>query len=146
MKPFLDVLPDHRPAFCGREHHVNQATCVTVRHDYANSYFHSTLPRTVVLGYSQPSPSTSSGQALAGLFLALIVYPGLASWATFSRPFGTGRSSHTPHSNGRWAFSALQGGAPAYTGARTQNILYAWIGQNPIYLGACLASGLSFRA
>jgi hypothetical protein len=34
-----------------------------------------------VLGYSQPS--------LAGLFLALIVYPGLASWATPSRPCGT---------------------------------------------------------
>jgi hypothetical protein len=31
---FLDVLPDHRPAFCGREHHVNQATCVAVRHGF----------------------------------------------------------------------------------------------------------------
>jgi len=34
-----------------------------------------------VLGHSQPS--------LAGLFLPLIVYPGLASWATFRRPCGT---------------------------------------------------------
>jgi hypothetical protein len=44
-----------------------------------------------VLGYSQPSPSTSSGQALAGLFRSVKSYPGLTSWATFSRPFGTDR-------------------------------------------------------
>jgi len=42
-------------------------------------------PRTGVLGHSQPS--------LAGLFLIVIPTqdwrPGLASWATLSRPFGT---------------------------------------------------------
>src|ERR1700677_2139435 len=43
-------------------------------------------PRTRVLGYYQPS--------LAGLFLALSLHPGLASWATISRPFGTGFSLH----------------------------------------------------
>ena len=39
----------------------------------------SSLPRTGVLGYFQPS--------LPGLSRIFQVYPGLASWTTFSRPF-----------------------------------------------------------
>ncbi len=65
VKHFLDVFANHRPPFCGREHHVNQATCVTVRHDYSREFvFSFECTQDGVLGYSQPS--------LAGLFLALM--------------------------------------------------------------------------
>ena len=73
MKPFPGVFPDRRPAFRGREHHMNQATCVTVRHGFspfnctqdwspgtfsavpAGLFVAQALPRTSVLGYFQPS-------------------------------------------------------------------------------------------
>jgi hypothetical protein len=111
VEHFLDILPDHRPAFCGSEHHVNQATCVAVRHDFdRGSYSHSSVPRTVVLGHSQPSlaglvsvwecePRTNVlGYSQPSLrdwtvhFSDLTVpsshlNPGLSSWAILSRPW-----------------------------------------------------------
>jgi hypothetical protein len=39
------------------------------------------LPRTIALGYSQPS--------LAGLFFSFFLTQDLSSWATLSHPFGT---------------------------------------------------------
>ena len=67
IEPFPDVLRDRRTTPRGRKHHMNQTTCVTVRHGF------SRLSRLVlifectqdcVLGYSQPS--------LAGLYPVLI--------------------------------------------------------------------------
>jgi hypothetical protein len=89
VKHFLDIFVDHRPAFCGREHHVNQATCVTVRHGYSREFV---LPVECTQDECPGIFSAVPGGTVPGSY----VYPGLASWATISRPFGTGFSLHIP--------------------------------------------------
>ena len=65
---------------------------------------HIGKPRTDVLGYSQPS--------LAGLWLLAGRDPGLTSWATFSRPYGTQVREASSHADsegaGRWYFPSCQ--------------------------------------
>lgn len=74
VKHFANVFADHRPAFCGRKDHVNQATCVTVGHGYSREFeFSFECTQDGVLGHFQ--------QSLAGLLLARQIYPGLASRA-----------------------------------------------------------------
>ena len=82
VKHFLDVLANHRPAVCGPEHHVNQATCVTVRHVFSPDSYLIRVHRTGVLGYSQPSLRDWSSSR---------ILPSTACWATLSRPSGTGQ-------------------------------------------------------
>jgi hypothetical protein len=59
VKPFLYPLRNRRSSLRGREHHVNQTTYVTVRHDFSRPFgtvlFRPSVPRTAVLGYPQPS-------------------------------------------------------------------------------------------
>jgi uncharacterized protein (DUF885 family) len=62
VKSFLYPLRNRRSSLRGREHHVNQTTYVTVRHDFSRPF---------------------------GTVLFRPVYPGLPSWATLSRPYGT---------------------------------------------------------
>jgi hypothetical protein len=56
---------------------------------------HIGKPRTDVLGYSQPS--------LAGLWLLAGRDPGLTSWATFSRPYGTQVREASSHADSEGA-------------------------------------------
>jgi hypothetical protein len=121
VEHFLDILPDHRPAFCGSEHHVNQATCVAVRHDFdRGSYSHSSVPRTVVLGHSQPS--------LAGL---------VSVWECEPRTSVLGYSQPSLRD---WTVHFGESALGDETGYGERYL------KNRAYLAGCLDSGLSFSA
>ena len=58
MKPFLYFVADRGSSFRGGENNVNQATYVAVRHAFSRPFgtvpLGCSVPRTDVLGYSQP--------------------------------------------------------------------------------------------
>jgi hypothetical protein len=83
VKPFLNVFPDHRAAFCGREHHMNQTTCVTVRHGFQ-------LASRLVFPFEFTQdwrPGTFSAVPTGLVFFHNLSRT--TSWATLSRPYGT---------------------------------------------------------
>src|ERR1700722_19902400 len=81
MKPFLYFVADRGSSFRGGENNVNQATYVAVRHAFSRPFgtvpLGCSVPRTDVLGYSQPSLWDCSRLDA--------VYPGLTSWG-YSQP------------------------------------------------------------
>ena len=69
MKPFLYFVADRESSFRGGENNVNQATYVAVRHAFSRPFgtvpLGCSVPRTDVLGYSQPSLRDCFGWVIA---------------------------------------------------------------------------------